>query len=85
VTDSAAPAKSADVEALAQALGGHANLASIEVFSTRLKLTLRDGSAVDEGALSAAGFRGVVRVAESTWHVIVGPDAESAALALRAN
>jgi len=80
----AAPAKSADVAALAQALGGSANLAAVEVFSTRLKLTLRDGTAVNEGALHAAGFRGAVRIAESTWHVIVGPEAEATALALRA-
>jgi PTS system N-acetylglucosamine-specific IIC component len=54
------------------------------VFSTRLKLTLKDASAVDVAALKAAGFRGAVQVAPASWHVIVGPDAERAALALRA-
>jgi PTS system N-acetylglucosamine-specific IIC component len=81
--DSAPPARKGDVAALARALGGKANLAGVEVFSTRLKLTLKDAAAVDTAALRAAGFRGSVQVAPATWHVIVGPDAESAALALR--
>lgn len=76
--------KSADVHALARAFGGAANLAGVEVFSTRLKVTTKDAAAVDAGALENAGFRGVVRVADSSWHVIVGPGAEDAALALRA-
>jgi PTS system N-acetylglucosamine-specific IIC component len=78
-----APKRKGDVAALARALGGHANLAGVEVFSTRLKLTLKDAAAVDAAALRAAGFRGTVQVAPATWHVIVGPEAESAALALR--
>jgi PTS system N-acetylglucosamine-specific IIC component len=76
--------RAGDVAALAQAFGGAANLAGIEVFSTRLKITAKDAAAVDAVSLGAAGFRGVVRVADATWHVIVGPDAERAALALRA-
>jgi PTS system N-acetylglucosamine-specific IIC component len=78
------PRRSPDVQALAQAFGGRRNLAAVEVFSTRLKVTAKDASAVDVTALESTGFRGVVQVAERTWHVIVGPDAESAALALRA-
>ena len=79
----APPVPKADVTALARAFGGQSNLAAVEVFSTRLKLTLKDAAAVDAAALRAAGFRGSVQVAPATWHVIVGPDAESAALALR--
>jgi PTS system N-acetylglucosamine-specific IIC component len=78
-----APARNGDVAALARALGGKTNLASVEVFSTRLKLTLKDATVVDSAALRAAGFRGAVQVAPAAWHVIVGPGAESAALALR--
>lgn len=74
----------ADVAALARALGGTANLAAVEVFSTRLKVTLKDAKAVDAAGLKSAGYRGAVRVAEATWHVIVGPDAEATAGALRA-
>jgi N-acetylglucosamine PTS system EIICBA or EIICB component len=75
--------KAADVAALARAFGGKANLERVEVFSTRIKVTTKDGAAVDAKGLRGAGFRGVVQVADSTWHVIVGPDAENAALALR--
>jgi PTS system N-acetylglucosamine-specific IIC component len=73
-----------DIAALTRAFGGAINLASIEVFSTRLRLTLKDAAAVDATAVRAAGFRGAVQVAPATWHVIVGPVAENAALALRA-
>ena len=75
--------RTADVAALTKALGGKANLSTVEVFSTRLKVTLKDTAAVDVAAVQAAGFRGAARVADATWHVIVGPGAEAAALALR--
>ena len=77
-------ARTADVNALASAFGGAANLAAVEVFSTRLKITAKDAAAVDAGALAKAGFRGVVQVADASWHIVVGPGAETAALALRA-
>jgi PTS system N-acetylglucosamine-specific IIC component len=72
-----------DIEALARAFGGQANLAGVEVFSTRLKLTMKDAKAVDIAVLKAAGFRGAVQIADAAWHVIVGPNAEATALALR--
>jgi PTS system N-acetylglucosamine-specific IIC component len=68
----------ADGAALLAALGGSRNLAEAKAFSTRLVLRVNDAAIVDELALQAAGFRGVVRVAPTTWHVIVGPDAASA-------
>jgi N-acetylglucosamine PTS system EIICBA or EIICB component len=76
--------RTADVRALARAFGGAANLAAVDVFSTRLKITAKDAAMVDAAALGKAGFRGVVQVAEASWHVVVGPEAENAALALRA-
>jgi N-acetylglucosamine PTS system EIICBA or EIICB component len=79
----ARPPAKADVAALTRAFGGQANLAGVDVFSTRLKLTLKDPGAVDATALRGAGFRGVVQVAPAMWHVIVGPDVETVALALR--
>jgi phosphotransferase system IIB component len=81
----AAATSSADVAALARAFGGKANLASVDVFSTRLSLTVKDPAAVDPGALRAAGFRGSVQVGPLIWHVIVGPDAPGTALELRAS
>lgn len=76
-------ARTADVSALARAFGGAANLAAVEVFSTRLKITAKDAAAVDAAALAKAGFRGVVQVADASWHIVVGPGAENAALKLR--
>jgi len=72
-----------DVEALAAALGGRDNLVAIDVHSTRLGITLKNPQVVNAVALQSTGFRGAVRVADATWHVIVGPSAEQAAQALR--
>jgi PTS system N-acetylglucosamine-specific IIC component len=80
---SPAPAKSGDARALALAMGGAANLADVQVRSTRLLVTVKDAGAVSSGAVESAGFRGAVRVSERTWHVIVGPGAEAIAQALR--
>jgi PTS system N-acetylglucosamine-specific IIC component len=72
-----------DVRALVAAFGGTANLAGVEVHSTRIGVTLRDPQAADPQAIQAAGFRGAVRVADALWHVIVGPDSGSVADELR--
>jgi PTS system N-acetylglucosamine-specific IIC component len=70
------------VDALRAALGGAGNLERVELASTRLIIQVRDAAAVDESAVAAAGYRGVMRVAANTWHVIVGPQAARAAAAL---
>ena len=70
-------------ESLAQAFGGRANLTHIEVRGSRMSITLGDARAVDEPAVEKAGFRGAVKVAPGTWHVIAGPAAEEAAALLR--
>lgn len=79
-----APTDSAgDVRALAAAFGGSANLAGVEVHSTRIGITLRNPQAADPQAIQASGFRGAVRVADALWHVIVGPDSGAVADELR--
>jgi N-acetylglucosamine PTS system EIICBA or EIICB component len=72
-----------DPQALRKALGGAGNLARVTAVSTRLLIDVKDGQSVDETALAAAGYRGVQRVAGSTWHVIVGPEASAVAASLR--
>jgi N-acetylglucosamine PTS system EIICBA or EIICB component len=72
-----------DAQALRKALGGAGNLARVEARSSRLRVEVKDGLAVDEAALAAAGYRGTLRVAARTWHVIVGPEAEAVAASLR--
>jgi PTS system glucose-specific IIC component len=73
----------AKADALVAALGGARNVTRVEpVALTRLRVQLRDRSAVDDRALAAAGAAGVQRVSEGVVHVIVGEDAEAYAAAL---
>jgi PTS system N-acetylglucosamine-specific IIC component len=67
---------------LLSALGGAANLLSVEARSTRLLIEVRDGAAVSEAGVLSAGYRGAVRAAPRVWHVVVGPDAPAVAAAL---
>jgi PTS system N-acetylglucosamine-specific IIC component len=68
----------ADAAALLSALGGRANLASIDAASTRLLLTVAEDALVDERALAAASPRGFARPAAGRVHVLVGPAAPRA-------
>lgn len=79
-----AAASRGDVRALAAAFGGSANLAGVEVFSTRIGVTLKNPQGADPRAIQTAGFRGAVRVTDAQWHVIVGPDSGTVADELRA-
>jgi PTS system N-acetylglucosamine-specific IIC component len=67
-----------DAAALLSALGGRANLASIDAASTRLLLTVADDALVDERALAATSPRGFARPAAGRVHVLVGPAAPRA-------
>jgi PTS system N-acetylglucosamine-specific IIC component len=87
--EEAAPAAAAAAPGLAasgwvRALGGAANLTSIDACTTRLRLVVADQSAVDEGALKALGARGVVRPSAETLQVVVGPIADQLASQIRA-
>ena len=65
------------------ALGGKANLQSVDACMTRLRLTLADPSKVDENALKALGARGVVRPGGNALQVVVGPIADQLAQEVR--
>nr|NUR37538.1 PTS transporter subunit EIIC [Sphingomonas sp.] len=67
----------------AAALGGRANLQTIDACMTRLRLTLADPSKVDETALKALGARGVVRPGGNSVQVVVGPIADQLAQEVR--
>jgi N-acetylglucosamine PTS system EIICBA or EIICB component len=69
--------------ALLAALGGRSNIRAVETASTRLRINIADGSAVDERAIGALGLRGVALAAPNWVHVIVGPGAWTAAISLR--
>jgi PTS system N-acetylglucosamine-specific IIC component len=70
--------------AFVAALGGAANLAEVEACTTRLRLVIVDGAAVDEAALRRLGARGVVRPSATGLQVVLGPIADQVAGEIRA-
>jgi len=65
------------------ALGGAANLTSVDACTTRLRLVLADRSKVDEPALKALGARGMIAVGPNGLQVVVGPIADQVATDIR--
>ena len=65
------------------ALGGSANIRSVDACTTRLRLSVDSQSSIDEGALKRLGARGVVRPSAGTLQVVVGPTADQLASAMR--
>jgi len=69
--------------AFAAALGGSANLLSVDACTTRLRLVLADPQAVNESELKALGARGLVRPSQATLQVVLGPIADQVAREIR--
>ena len=69
--------------AFVTALGGAANLASIDACTTRLRLVVRDQAGVDEAALRALGAKGFVRPGADALQVVLGPIADMVATEMR--
>jgi PTS system N-acetylglucosamine-specific IIC component len=65
------------------ALGGARNLVSVDACTTRLRLSVADQAAVDEGALRQLGVRGLVRPSANTLQVVVGTTADQLAGEIR--
>jgi len=65
------------------ALGGVANIVSLDACATRLRLAINDQGAVDEAALRRLGAAGVVRPAANSLQVVVGPVADQIAGEMR--
>jgi len=82
-TPAAPPIPTQTLSSLLAALGGRTNIRAVESASTRLRINIVDPKAVDEGAISSLGLRGVARAAPNWVHVIVGPQAATASIALR--
>jgi len=72
-----------DARALLAALGGGANVRSVAAAASRLRIGLEDATRLDRAALGALGLRGVALPRPDCLHLIVGPQAEPAAAALR--
>ena len=66
------------------ALGGAANVESVDACTTRLRLILNDQGAVDEAGLKALGARGLVRPSDRALQVVLGPIADQVADEIRA-
>ena len=74
----------AKAAAFVAALGGAANLRSIDACATRLRLAVADANAVDEPRLRQLGARGVLRPSATSVQVIVGGIADGLAMDMRA-
>jgi len=70
--------------AFVAALGGSANLSSIDACTTRLRLVVVDQAKVDEARLKALGARGLLRPSAQGLQVVVGPIADQVATEMRA-
>ncbi|HEX8784219.1 MAG TPA: PTS transporter subunit EIIC, partial [Steroidobacteraceae bacterium] len=66
------------------ALGGSANLRSVDACTTRLRLIVASQSAVDTDALRRLGARGLVRPSAEALQVVVGTTADQLAGEMRA-
>jgi PTS system N-acetylglucosamine-specific IIC component len=69
---------------IAAALGGAANIRSVDACTTRLRLVLVDNALADEARLRALGARGVVRLQGGGLQVVLGPIADQVAAEVRA-
>jgi PTS system N-acetylglucosamine-specific IIC component len=67
-----------------EALGGAANLVSVDACTTRLRLVVADQGAVNEPALKGLGARGLVRPSPRDLQVVLGPIADEVAREIRA-
>lgn len=62
--------------AFVAALGGVANLVTVDACTTRLRLILADGTRADKSALKQLGARGMVRPSTNALQVVLGPTAD---------
>ncbi|PTS90928.1 PTS N-acetyl-D-glucosamine transporter, partial [Sphingomonas sp. HMWF008] len=69
--------------AFARALGGAANLTTVNACTTRLRLVVRDQAAVDDAALKALGARGLIRPSATALQVVLGPIADVVSVEIR--
>jgi N-acetylglucosamine PTS system EIICBA or EIICB component len=79
----AALATNTAADAFIAALGGAHNLTEVEACTTRLRLGVVDGGAVNEAALKRLGARGVVRPSATSLQVVLGPIADQVAGEIR--
>jgi PTS system N-acetylglucosamine-specific IIC component len=64
-------------------LGGKENITNIDNCATRLRLEVRNSDDIDEQLIKRSGARGVMKTSKTSVQIIVGPDVEFAAEALK--
>lgn len=58
------------------ALGGKENVVEVNNCTTRLRLVVKDVTAINQSAIKAAGAMGQVKVSDTEYQVIIGTDVE---------
>lgn len=76
VAVAAVAAGSDRARAFIAALGGAANLKSVDACTTRLRLQVASNDKVSEAALKALGSRGLIKPAAGSVQVVLGPEAD---------
>jgi PTS system N-acetylglucosamine-specific IIC component len=71
-----------DAARLLAALGGRANVRTVEAVAGRLRFTVLETGRIDARALRELGLRGVALPAPGVAHVLTGPGAPEAAAAV---
>jgi PTS system N-acetylglucosamine-specific IIC component len=82
--EGAAPLPAERGLAFVEALGGAANLVSIDACTTRLRLVVNDQAKVSEPRLKKLGARGFIRPSAQGLQVVLGPIADLVAMEMRA-
>lgn len=78
------PAGAGDaIEAMIAALGGRANLLTVDACTTRLRLELADPAMADPARLKQLGARGLVSPGGHALQVVLGPQADQVATEIR--
>ncbi len=82
--DSPSPAEPASRAAgMVAAMGGAANLRSVDACTTRLRLSVAESARIDVAALTRLGAIGIVRPGPNTVQVVLGPVADQVAEEIR--
>ena len=59
-------------EGILEAIGGSANIESIDACITRIRLTVVNGGLIDEKKLKSLGASGVMKLDETNYQIVVG-------------
>lgn len=78
-----ATSRSEQASKFIEALGGKGNITSIDACITRLRLTLNDTNKVNEAKLKVLGSKGNIKLGNNGYQVILGPEAEFVADAMK--